>query len=63
MKQKKDNTQDKIKLIQAMLKNPYAKYALVFFGGILALFIGGKLMRFFAGLIMDFKMLKVAIQS
>ena len=63
MKQAKENTQDKIKFIQTLLNNPYAQYAIVFFGGILALFIGGKLMRLFAGIVSDFKMLKSAIQA
>jgi hypothetical protein len=63
MKITKDNAQDKIKLIQTLLKNPYAKYVVAIFGGILALFLGGKLMRLFAGLIMDYKMLTSAIRA
>jgi hypothetical protein len=63
MKITKNNTEEKIKLIQSLLKNPYAKYAAVIFGAMLALFLGGKLMRLFAGLVMDYKMLKSAIRA
>jgi hypothetical protein len=63
MKIIKDSTQDKIKLIQILLKNPYSKYAVAIFGGMLALFLGGKLMRLFSGLIVDYKMLKSAIRA
>jgi hypothetical protein len=62
----KQHSQDSKLLNQSvnLLKtNKYARYTALFIGGVLVLFVGGKIMRIMASFIVDFKVLKSAINS